>query len=286
MYIIEKTHDIPIEDLKKILTLVEREYFKVFPNWRSVNYKNIQSVDFSKELTIKTFKNNELENLLPSQFNDLGITLKFGFYNGNVYLPFKKEIKVGLSLGLCREIKKIVDKNMDLKTVGKKLGLKNIDLKISRTRLIDALTHELTHLLDDISNNEILLKKVKSSINNNMSLSKTFSVNDMEKSYWEFNAQIHVIKTLKEIYSKQWDKLNIIQMLSLDNSLKGVYRYFRETKGVDFIKSWLKKLMKRLERENLLGKKMNYIPANDAEIMIEEGSWVTHESLYTYTLKE
>lgn len=268
----EKTHEINHEDVLKICTIAEEEFFKVFPKWKNVNPKNIELIDFDKEIVVKTLSTKQLKKLVSGdilKYIDSNLTVKFGFFYQNSYIPSKHEIKVGINIFLCNDIKNKYDGNTNLNFVAKKLNIKKIESEISRSRLFDALVHELTHWLDDVKNNNSLFSKEKEALNKIKPMSWVYNVKDIDSSYIEFNAQIHVIKSLKQIYYKKWDSINILEMLSLDHSLKHLYRKFRREKGVSYIKNWLLKLIKRMEREKILGRKMNYIPKTDDSIMLE-----------------
>lgn len=269
----EKVFDISLKDVNEIIDSVEKTIFKIFPNWDSINTKFFKVNNLNNQILIDRIENfafNSIECQAAS--SKIPLQINFGLVKSNVMYPplsntdstYPYIINFGFNIFDLRDLKTIILKNnlsdsVLFKEFNQSIPIqdrKNFDLIFSKERLRNGLTHELTHWLDDFYHNEAIRKiAVLQKFNN-----KT-----------EINAQIHVISMLKIRNEDKWDRLTIFDILSMDSSLKDTYRALSEIGKKEAI-SWVKTLLKRMYREKLLGKKMNFIPSNDQAVM-EDFHW-------------
>jgi len=261
-------------DIVNLIDKINPYCEKLFPNWNNINTDKIKELQLNTEkymyiydLNINSFESMDAKLAL----NERPLLLEYGYFNGNVmYCPAWPEnknepyvIKFGFQLDFLRSLKKVVISN-DLSGIISIDDFKNfytekerLSLTISRNRLENALMHELTHWLDNSIHNEALRK--------NLSIRRL-------KSPIELNAQIHAIKIIKQRLINTWDNLTIFDLIAYDSSLKDTYHCWSDIdkkQAVDFVK----RLMKQMEREGLLGKKMNFIPNNDMILLKEENAY-------------
>jgi hypothetical protein len=92
-------------------------------------------------------------------------------------------------------------------------------------------------------------------------IDKVLSQGKLHKNmaFYEVDAQIHAIKQLKRTFKKEWDNLTLLDLFYKIPSLRNIAKslYFL---GKDVYKIWMKDLVKRMNRENLLGKFMRDFP--------------------------
>lgn len=83
---------------------------------------------------------------------------------------------------------------------------------------------------------------------------------DVNMTYFEIDAQIHGIKNLKNYGKENWDTLKLDDIFFEYNSLRKIAKKIYFKYGEDILQIWEKNLIKRMDREKLLGKNMkNYI---------------------------
>lgn len=111
--------------------------------------------------------------------------------------------------------------------------------------------HELSHWLNDTLHNKNVRQYKKKRL-------KTGETRAENLSFVELDAQIHAIKQLKRDI-KSWDRMTWKELIIQKPSFLVVFtQAVRE--GKDEYNDFMKKLVKRLNRENLLGKNLRKIP--------------------------
>ena len=115
--------------------------------------------------------------------------------------------------------------------------------------------HELSHWLNDTLNNEHISKVVALAKKYNNDDILKLKTKDIDLTHFEIDAQIHGIKQYKRDNEKIWDKLTLFQLFKLYPSLLVIYNSIKK-QGTEAKDIWLQTLVKRMHRENLLGKKM------------------------------
>jgi len=122
--------------------------------------------------------------------------------------------------------------------------------------------HELSHWLNNTLHNDHIEKVVylaKKYDNPELLKLKT---KDINLTHFEIDAQIHGLKQVYKDNKLKWDKINIPQLFTIYPSLYSVYTDVKDY-GKAIVDIWLQTLIKRMNRENLLGKSMK-IPFKDS----------------------
>lgn len=123
------------------------------------------------------------------------------------------------------------------------------------------IAHELSHWINDSLHNRQLTKSVKKG---DLLLGKKSS----RATTIEIDAQIHALKTQREIVGKAtWDTWSFDDLMEFGDSLKYNQMATRRT-GED--KQWQKDLLRRMEREKILGKNMKNHMRYIDKILIEK----------------
>jgi len=119
--------------------------------------------------------------------------------------------------------------------------------------------HELAHWADDTMHNKFIKNKLTRA-NELGGVSKMLRGKhaDVRHTPMEINSQIHSIKVLrKRLGKKAFDKLTWMELFQSQSSLAGSFTNFRS--GKEYL-VMMKGFLKRLNRENLLGKGLRKFP--------------------------
>lgn len=130
-----------------------------------------------------------------------------------------------------------------------------------------SIAHELSHWISDSrygSHIEKLLTTVREMGKDDL---LKLGKEDVNMTYFEVDAQIHSLKQLKRQYNKQWDSFKMKDIFDLLPSWNATAQRLVKSYGEEVFKIWQKSLVKRMARENLLGKNMRSF-ATKKDIMI------------------
>lgn len=127
----------------------------------------------------------------------------------------------------------------------------------SMEKMKASIYHELAHWVDDSTHNFYITrtlqrarfnpKKVKEIVNQGHE--------SVDQTSFEINAQIHSLKQRKRTLSKsEWDNLRFDDIMANFEPFNQLRKNFK--RNPKEYTEWRKKILKRLSRENLLGKKM------------------------------
>jgi hypothetical protein len=128
-------------------------------------------------------------------------------------------------------------------------------------RIKGSLHHELIHWIDDSIHDNFISKKLNvanANIKNPKIVKKTFyqKRSRTANSPIEINAQIGAIKEIRNSMSQEeWDELSLTDMLFLHPSFVGIWNNATEEERIEFKIA----ILKRLQREGLLGKNMRNV---------------------------
>jgi hypothetical protein len=126
---------------------------------------------------------------------------------------------------------------------------KSLSREFKESTIKGSIHHELVHWLDDTMHNYHIKNRIKKQI-----LLKTRDLKGIpvNASKMELQSQIHNIKQLKRKHEDVWDDLSFDDMISLSPSLTIINKSL-----IDPYKSkWRIDIIKRMNRENLLGNNM------------------------------
>jgi hypothetical protein len=126
-------------------------------------------------------------------------------------------------------------------------GIKKLSLKQLKAELISSLSHELTHLFDNVRS-EIKVKHPEA-------MPGTYNY---YKAELETNSALHEIKIYARTNSKKWNQ--ITSLVELRDAIMNINHDLEKlsNENPNGYKNIEKKLLKRLYRENLLPKDMVY----------------------------
>lgn len=129
-------------------------------------------------------------------------------------------------------------------------------MDLNASTIKSSIAHELSHWLNDSLHNEFLTRLIRiATENDNHDILKLKNL-DVNLTYFELDAQIHNIKQLKRDNLKLWNTITLYKLISLSLSLTKIYDDIRKLYGDAIIRIWQTNLIKRMDREKLLGKKM------------------------------
>lgn len=264
----EKLQDFTLKDLEPIVSIYKEFYTSFIDKKGFVDKDFLSKVieDFNSFASASskrkfTFFESNTKNL-KSKSKDIEIANKLN--------PVK--ITIGVAIGYTTSY--IIDEEIYL-TITKEEILYLIDCANNgenvfskRNTYVENLkecehfvSHEISHWIDFTTN-----KFVKPKFNN---IKKIAKINNVAfellisnpravefASYFEINAQIHTIKTLKEKYLKEWDTFSMYDVIHKNIGLETAFKVL-SFYSTQYANNWLKHLLKRMCREGLLGEKMS-----------------------------
>ena len=121
--------------------------------------------------------------------------------------------------------------------------------EFTKEKIKGSIHHELTHWLDDVFNNQHILKRVKKQISAG---TRNIGGKPVNAEKFEIQGQIHNIKQLHNSFSDKWNEMTFREMISLSPALNAIYNQLNSEQ----LKQWKRDLKTRMSREGLLGNKM------------------------------
>jgi len=135
--------------------------------------------------------------------------------------------------------------------------------EITEGKIKATISHELSHWISDSFYNKHILKIIgRASELSNSELMK-LKKHDVNMTYFEIDAQIHAIKSLKSVYENEWNFMTLDDLFYKSTSLYSIAGKLYRNYGQHILDIWQKALLKRMSRENLLGAKMKSFVRGD-----------------------
>lgn len=129
------------------------------------------------------------------------------------------------------------------------------EFKIERFK--QALAHELSHWISDSLHNSHIQKIIDRANDLNDADYIKLKNKDVNMTYFEVDALIHAIKELKRQYTQEeWDSLTIRDIMLEYTSMQTIDRRLKDNYGLEVALIWQKNILKRMQREGLLGLNM------------------------------
>ena len=188
------------------------------------------------------------------------------FVDGSLYDPKNNLILISINYNMIKAIADTDYKNF-LKHQNKS-NIKSILNEFTFQNMDSNIYHELAHWVDDCFHNNFLSNLVNKAIELQDADIILLNKKNVDLTYFEINAQIHGIKNLKRYNIKDWDQLTLTDVFFKYPALRGIYIDIYKKYGKQIVDLWQKNIIKRMHRENLLGKNMSqYV---DYKIFIEK----------------
>lgn len=215
------------------------QLFSLEFNFLDIIFNKIPSSELKTEECIKA------HSIIPLDIIT-GISRKGSHYN-----PTKPSISISINPHALSVY--YTDDEKNLPDVEKKM----LKREITEQRLKIGIHHELSHWISDCFYGKHITNIVSSALELQNPERMLLKQKDVNMTYFEIDAQVHSIKELKRNFSQeQWDMLTIEDIFKEYPSIMTVYRVLRKEHGLDVALIWQKNLIKRLQREGLLGKNM------------------------------
>jgi hypothetical protein len=186
------------------------------------------------------------------------ITIEFFTSDENAYIPLKHKIVLNIN---PRVIEMIKDSDgiipaSNLLSSNQKMQFQD---DVSERRIKATIYYELSHWIDDSLHNFHITKMIKDVVKNPDETKKIINQDGKTSlsSYYEINAQIHALKQYKRSIKKdKWDTMTFKDIETYFTSPSYVADTLATRYGKKEYKRWKKEILKRMARENLLGKNM------------------------------
>jgi hypothetical protein len=246
---------------KGVIQNIVKEIFTCFKEARTTDrMREFMSSDdiFLKRVRSEEFKSDDAKEAHESN----PIILYINKDSGNSYSPKRQEIKIGLRTDIIRIFMK---HNWDKKAiVSYANGDHNILREYSAKKIKGTINHELSHWARDSKTGHINDTLNKASKGGDVKHGKLL---DLGTDY-EIDAQIHNIQVFyKSINPKRYNKLTMLDLIRqlptlnmVRNKYRNLYVDTMKFKGRKRIKDewieWQRSILRRLHRENLIGKNM------------------------------
>lgn len=235
---------------KDVEFIYNNSFKKIIDDLSSNNLKPKEHYMKASNGDIAIFKSSQLKSkdcMKAHKANPVDICC--GLYAQSSYgFGSEKEIIISLNQNIFNIFfanKYIPDGNSKLRR------LKN---EMTEDKIKASISHELAHWIDDsiykLFNN--ILHGEKDPIKQRELLS--FGTDILDTTYYEIQAQIHAIAQLKRKHSKEkWDSFTLNNLFEIYPPLADVIDKVYKKNNKDLAVIWLKALLKRLNREKLLG---------------------------------
>lgn len=221
----------------------------------------------TKSLSLNDLKDFPFIVILSSKLKDedsikansvIKIKIKCGFFDdGNLYHINKNPSKNYIQISpLYSPVVTLIKNNYDKSKLSKE-DKRYISNSLNEKGMKVIIAHELSHWISDCLYNKHLTKIVTRAIDLQDEDVLKLRQKNVNLTYFEIDAQIHGIKTLKHNYKERWDMLSFEDVASHYPALLSVARKVFLNYGEAVLELWEKNILKRMARENLLGKSMN-----------------------------
>jgi len=187
--------------------------------------------------------------------------IDLGDKNGNYYNPSERYIHLSLRPSIIQ----FWQDHSEYKTLDEiveyisKHQRDDFRREFSPAKMKATIAHELSHWIDDSLHGSHITKMIKKS----SAALKSGDWDIVDKithrgessiglTDYEINAQIHAIKRLRTQYRRIWDRISLMDLIQMYSPLTAVYDKLSNSGK----KRWIRKILHRMNRENLLSMRM------------------------------
>jgi len=249
--ILENTFDIN-KDVDYLYNLFFKEFVNDFNN-KKINLSYFILLD---KIKVKSSILETEDAKKAHEINPIMIIRNLSYGAG--YDSLKSNINLSLNK---KTILLFIKYKYDLELIKDNLSISNfksIIQEITEHRIKSMISHELSHWISDsLYNSHLTSLALLAKQNKNPELMKLDKEN-INLTYFEIDAQIHGIKNLKRQFKDEWDLMTLEDVFFYYNNLKNTAQDVWYNYGKETLEIWEKNLLKRMQREGLLGKKMNH----------------------------
>jgi len=267
--LLEKTFNIN-KDVNMIYNLSGFKFFVKFFN-NVLKGKTVKLPDNleriikkKKDLVFETFTSDQLKDKDSKKAHEINpVVIVTGiFENGPFYSPINSYIQISLNYAVLKILAdiKIINKT-NLQYI---LPVSDYELflnEITEHKLKATIAHELSHWISDSLYNSQIKKTINLAIKLDKHIKEVLRVEDVNMSYFEIDAQIHGIKQIKRKKNKYWDTYTLTDLFFMYPPLRATTTALYNKYSKEVLDIWLKNLITRMNRENLLGKNMKKFPS-------------------------
>lgn len=260
--------------IQRDVDFIYNKCFKKFvDDYNNNSLKDLDRYTISSNNDFDFLTSSELQTKLCKKAHESNpISIFCGVYKGPSFYDFgEHKIQITLNIGIIKLIysNRFLGKH-DLEKVISKNNAKSrmIRGEIAQTKIKASIAHEIAHWIDESKYSVMsrILDGEKDPVKRKELLSLGYE--DVDMTYFEIQSQIHGIKQLKNKYRYKWDELSFEDLFEkypplymIANKLKN--RYDDDTLGI-----WIHYLIRRMGRENLIGKNMRF-PIKLENVFIE-----------------
>lgn len=205
-----------------------------------------------KDVSFFTCNSSDLPSREAKEASILNnVTIECGVFNrGNFYSPLKKLIQLSINRGALNTV---LDR---LEYLVPSTEIRNLYQELKPERIKSTIAHEVSHWLNDTFHNSNI-KKILDNVRelDNIEIKKLGKA-DVNMTHFEIDAYINGIKQLKIENKETWDSLTLADVFFKYTALRFVGKKIYGNHGKAVGDIWQKMLVKRMGRENLLGKNM------------------------------
>jgi hypothetical protein len=250
-YLLEK-----LFDLDQDVDYIYDKFFKQFIN--NFKLKKITKIDIDnwKSKKIDSSELKTIDSKKAHLINPIIITNDLLNKNGNFYAPNNNLINISIKVNI---LLKYIEYKYNDKEIQKRLPDYQYEMfkrQLTEIGIKSSIYHELSHWVSDSLYNRHMKNIIDlSNKYNNKELLK-LKQKDVNLTYFEIDAQVHAIKNLKRLYDFAWDKWSFEKVFLNYPALMATAKKVYDNYGKEVLNIWQRNLIKRMSRENLLGKNM------------------------------
>ena len=221
--------------------------------------------------TIHSNRLSSEEAVAANKINPVDIDC--GFSNmGSYYDPINKQIFISLDPHAFETFYTDDDRELYIDSI------KSFRNEFKPTRIKSTIYHELSHWIRDSLHGkhiEKIISKAKLTPHTDKKTKiKNLGLPDTYMTNYEIDALVHSVKQFrKDIPKEEWDSMSFKDLIDEIRSFKIIYNRIKD-KSYDkqdydiedskkWHKQWIKLIVKRLDKEGLLGKNMKYFERKD-----------------------
>ena len=247
------------EKLIEVVDDVDRIYNHFFKNiLDAVATKNIEEIQ--KQINISTVRTSTEELIKKGIIqNDILLDLHLknplsvlvNMVGGNAYSPLEKRLSLSINFNAFEIL--MNDMKGDLNNshiVGD--DAKRFESEFTLERIKGSIHHELAHWYDDTINNKHLDRKITKAMELGDRSILRLGKSDVNLTDFEIESQIHNIYQVYLHNKDEWDTMSFEDILDKSSPLKTLQARL----SPEDYKYWKRRILKRMAREGLVGKKM------------------------------